>query len=188
MSFLFCGQMIRRKGVDLLLKAFEQLVSGGLNVELLLVGREADLPDFMEGISDDARSRIRYHGFQAPERLSEFFSQADVFVLPSRHDGWGVVVNQALGAGLPIITSDAVGAGLDLVEHRVNGLHCRPGDADSLLRAMKEVAISPDQARHWGEVSRKKALTMTPEAGAYKWVEVFRTMDEDSDSRHLFKA
>src|SRR5206468_3627451 len=124
LRFFFCGQMIRRKGVDLLLIAFDRLITRGVDIELLLVGREADLPEFMSAMSPEARARVRYEGFQAPERLPEYFSQADVFVLPSRHDGWGVVVNQALGAGLPVITSDAVGAGLDLVEDGVNGLRC----------------------------------------------------------------
>ena len=187
-SFLFCGQMIRRKGVDLLLKAFDHLVSGGSNVELLLVGREADLPVFIATISDAARARMHYFGFQPPERLDEYFSQADVFVLPSRHDGWGVVVNQAIGAGLPIITSDAVGAGFDLVEPGINGLHCRAGDIDSLLLAMQAVANDPDLVERWGEASRRKSWTITPEAGADKWVEVFRRMDECQDSGILLGA
>ena len=180
-AFLFCGQMIRRKGVDLLLEAFGRLVSDGLDVELLLVGREAELPEFLSAMSDDARARVRYLGFQPPERLNDYFSQADVFVLPSRHDGWGVVVNQALGAGLPVIASDAVGAALDLVEPGVNGLLCRAGDANSLLSAMQVVARDPDCARRWGEVSRQKALAITPEAGADKWVDVFRTLDGNSN-------
>src|SRR5262249_54822031 len=51
MTFLFCGQMIARKGVDLLLAAFNRLVATGANVRLLLVGREADLPRFMQMVS-----------------------------------------------------------------------------------------------------------------------------------------
>jgi glycosyltransferase involved in cell wall biosynthesis len=184
-TFLFCGQMIRRKGVDLLLEAFEQLVDRGFDVELLLVGREGDLPAFIGLIAEKARARVRYEGFQPPECLNEYFSRADVFVLPSRHDGWGVVVNQALGAGLPVITSDAVGAGLDLVEPGVNGLHCRAGDAESLLEAMEVFAEDPDLAPRWGEASRKKAWTLTPQAGADKWVEVFRTLEEPRNLQAL---
>jgi glycosyltransferase involved in cell wall biosynthesis len=183
LRFFFCGQMIRRKGVDLLLTAFHRLIADGLDIELLLVGREADLPEFMAAISAEARARVRYEGFQAPERLPEYFSQADVFVLPSRHDGWGVVVNQALGAGLPVITSDAVGAGLDLVENGVNGLHCRAGDGDSLRQAMETVARDRGLTRKWGEASRQKALALTPEAGAEKWIEVFRWLSE-GQARH----
>jgi glycosyltransferase involved in cell wall biosynthesis len=171
--FLFCGQMIARKGVDLLLAAFDRLVATGANVQLLLVGREADLPRFMQALSAAARERIRYEGFQAPESLPEYFGRSDVFVLPSRHDGWGVVVNQALAAGLPVITSNEVGAGLDLVENGVNGMCVAANDVEALYRALETVSATPDIAARWGQNSREKALTITPEAGAEKWVRVF---------------
>jgi glycosyltransferase involved in cell wall biosynthesis len=171
--FLFCGQMIARKGVDLLLAAFDRLVATGANVELLLVGREADLPGFMQAVSAAARKRIRYEGFQAPESLPEYFGRSDVFVLPSRHDGWGVVVNQALAAGLPVITSDAVGAGVDLVENGLNGMCVAANDVEALYQALRTVAVTPDLAVRWGQSSRKKALTITPDVGAEKWVRVF---------------
>ena len=173
LTFLFCGQMIARKGIDLLLAAFDRLVATGANVQLLLVGREADLPKFMQAVSTAARERIRYEGFKAPESLPEYFGRSDVFVLPSRHDGWGVVVNQALAAGLPVITSDAVGAGLDLVENGVNGMRVAANDVDALYRALETVASNPETAARWGQNSREKALTITPEVGAEKWVRVF---------------
>lgn len=175
-TFLFCGQMIRRKGVDLLLIAFDRLVKKGLDVMLRLVGREADLPEFLAVVSPAARERIRYEGFQPPARLPEYFSRSDIFVLPSRHDGWGVVVNQALGAGLPVIASDAVGAGMDLVEDGVNGLTFASGDLDGLERSMEHVVSSPDRMRTWGDASRSKALTLTPKAGAEKWARVFDSL------------
>jgi glycosyltransferase involved in cell wall biosynthesis len=176
LTLLFCGQMIARKGVDLLLAAFDRLVATGANVQLLLVGREADLPKFMQAISTAARKRVRYEGFKAPESLPEYFGGSDAFVLPSRHDGWGVVVNQALAAGLPVITSDAVGAGLDLVENGVNGMCVAANDVEALYRALETVVGSPDIAARWGQNSREKALTLTPEVGAEKWVHVFDTL------------
>ncbi len=176
MNFLFCGQMNCRKGVDLLLTAFDQLVIKGLNAQLLLVGREAEVPQFLRVISPAARARINYAGFQPPERLPEYFSRADVFILPSRYDGWGVVVNQALGAGLPIICSDSVGAGLDLVEEGINGLRFAAGNAGELERCMEEVISDPDATWAWGEISRQKAQTLTPEVGAEKWAHVFQSL------------
>jgi glycosyltransferase involved in cell wall biosynthesis len=175
-TFLFCGQMIRRKGVDLLLAAFDRLVGKGMDVELRLVGREASLSEFLESLSSQARARVRYEGFQPPESLPKYFSSSDIFVLPSRHDGWGVVVNQALGAGLPVITSDAVGAGMDLVEDEVNGLRFRAGDLDGLQKCMEKLASHPNTIRRMGEASRSKALMLTPQAGAEKWAQVFDSL------------
>jgi glycosyltransferase involved in cell wall biosynthesis len=175
-TFFFCGQMIERKAVDVLMLAFDRLIANGMDARLLLVGREAELPKFMNLVSPATRARVQYEGFQAPECLPTYFAQADVFVLPSRHDGWGVVVNQALATGLPIITSDAVGAGLDYVENGINGVRVKAGDVDALYDAMQTVAENPEMARNWGMKSREMARTLTPELGADKWVQVFETL------------
>jgi glycosyltransferase involved in cell wall biosynthesis len=188
-TFLFCGQMIRRKGVDLLLNAFDQLIGTAVDARLILVGREADLTAFMKAVGPAARERIEYRGFKAPEDLADEFARADVFVLPSRHDGWGVVVNQALGAGLPVIASDAVGAGLDLVEPEGNGLLFAAGDTHGLLACLERLARNPELARIWGERSREKAASLSPAVGAEAWVKVFDSLrlayDKTGDPRHV---
>jgi glycosyltransferase involved in cell wall biosynthesis len=182
-TFFFCGQMIRRKGIDLLLAAFDRLVERGIDARLLLVGREAELPEFLAGVAPNTRSRIRYEGFQAPERLPEFFARGDVFVLPSRHDGWAVVINQALAAGMPIITTDAVGAGLDLIDNGSNGMRIAANNTDALYRAMEAFAMNPDIVWHWGVQSRARARDLTPEAGAEKWLKVFDMLEVQANNR-----
>ena len=174
--FLFCGQMIARKGVDILLEAFRSAATKFPSARLLLVGREADLPAMLEGMPEPARSHVTYAGFQAPDALPEFFAKADVFVLPSRYDGWGVVVNQALGAGLPIVCSDAVGAAHDLVEDGINGLKFPSGNANALARAMERFAAEPGLCENWGAASRAKAAEWLPERGAEKWVNAIQSV------------
>src|SRR5262249_9706416 len=95
--------------------------------------------------------------------------------LPSRHDGWGVVVNQALGAGLPIICSDAVGAAHDLIEPEINGLIFPNGNVSELVHCMERLA-NPEIISQWGQASGRKASLWTPEAGAQKWAEVFQSL------------
>ncbi len=168
--FLFCGQMIARKGIDVLLEAFRRLERG----RLLLVGREAELPHFLATLPAAVRARIDFAGFQPPEELPRFFAKADVFVLPSRHDGWGVVVNQALGAGLPILCSDRVGAGADLVEPEINGLRFSADSSDALAAAMQRCLDEPERLLEWGSASRERARAWTPAAGADKWIAAFR--------------
>lgn len=165
--FLFCGQMIARKGVDLLLRAFAELDE---RARLLLVGREADLPGWLAALPKAVRRRVEYAGFQAPEALPSFFARADVFVLPSRYDGWGVVVNQALGAGLPIICSDAVGAAYDLVQPEVNGLRVPAGNAEALTAAMRRLLNEPATRTAWGQASLDHSAQHSPAAGADRWV------------------
>ena len=171
--FLFCGQMIARKGVDVLLAAFQQL---GPAARLLLVGREAELPALLAPLPAEVHARITYAGFQAPEELPRLFAQADAFVLPSRYDGWGVVVNQALGAGLPVICSDRVGAGHDLVEDGVNGLQFPAGDSTALAQQMERLLSAPELLEKWGAASREKSRDWTPEVGAGMWVKALQAV------------
>lgn len=170
--FLLCGQMIARKGVDLVLAAFARLSAG----RLLLVGREAELPQMLGPLAAEVRARITYAGFQPPEELPRFFAQADVFVLPSRYDGWGVVVNQALGAGQPILCSEMVGASHDLVEPEVNGLRFPAGDVDALAAAMQRLVDEPALISRWGDASRQRAADWLPAKGAAKWVQALEAV------------
>jgi glycosyltransferase involved in cell wall biosynthesis len=171
--FLFCGQLIARKGVDILLQAFDRLVGNRLRVRLELVGRRADLDAMLAAISPAARDLVSYGGFQDPKRLYEVYSRNHVFILPSRYDGWGVVVNQALGAGLPVICSTTVGAGRDLVETGLNGFRVEPNDVEALGTAMERFAQDPTLAVRFGAASRARADLFTPERGAEKWIHVF---------------
>lgn len=170
--FLFCGQMIARKGIDLLLNAFAS-VKGA---KLLLVGREASVQTQLAALAPEVRERIEFAGFHAPEDLPQLFARAHVFVLPSRHDGWGVVVNQALGAGMPIICSDAVGAAHDLIEPKVNGRIVPAGDVSKLAQAMQRFVDEPATIAAFGEASRAKAVAWTPAAGAQRWIEAIQTV------------
>jgi glycosyltransferase involved in cell wall biosynthesis len=165
-TFLFCGQMIARKGLDDLLAAFATLPA---SARLLLVGREAELPAMLVALAPEVRGRVEYAGFQAPESLPRFFARADVFVLPSRYDGWGVVVNQALGAGLPIVCSDQVGAGFDLVVEGENGFRFRAGDRGSLVSQLRRFLDEPALLSRCAAASRMKAAEWTPARGAQRW-------------------
>ena len=186
-TLLFCGQMIKRKGVDLLLGAFERLVEDGADVELRLVGREADLPDFMHRVGSEAKSRIDALGFRPPEELPALFGDADVFVLPSRHDGWGVVVNEALGAGLPIICSEAVGAAHDLVEPGRNGVRVEAGRERPLYEALREVATSEALRERWAEGTRALCQDWTLGAGVDRWMHAVEEIvaTESHSAAHL---
>lgn len=175
--FLFCGQMIARKGVDILIAAFEQIAAENEHVKLLLVGREAELPEMLHKTSPTIRERIRYAGFQPPEELPCFFAQSDVFVLPSRYEGWGVVVNQALGAGLPIICSDAVGAGNDLMVEENNGLKFKAGSVTALTEKMRRFVTDPTLSAKLGAASKQMAQDWLPEKGAEKWIKIFQTIE-----------
>jgi glycosyltransferase involved in cell wall biosynthesis len=168
-TFLYCGQMIIRKGIDILLEAFGRILAENVQARLQLVGREGALPELLATLPAEARARVHYAGFKAPEELPTIFGEADVFILPSRRDGWGVVVNQALGAGLPVICSDAVGAGYDLITPGVNGEIVPAGNVEALAEAMTKLARSPELRAQYGKAALVTAEKLTPERAAEFW-------------------
>ena len=80
---------------------------------------------------------------------------ADLFVLPSRHEPWGVVVNEALAAGLPVVLSDRVGAAADLLVDGENGRLVPAGDAVALANALEDLCRDPQGRQAAGEASRR---------------------------------
>lgn len=175
--FLFAGQMIERKGVDVLLDAFQSLVAENLDIELNLIGRQGGLPGWLAALDETTRKRITYSGFKQPNELPDCFAEADVFILPSRHDGWGVVVNQALGSGLPVITSTAAGAGRDLIGDGVNGLHVSPGDVMELAAAMRELASNHPQRQRMADAAKISSKEIDPEIAAERWIKVLESLE-----------
>jgi glycosyltransferase involved in cell wall biosynthesis len=131
--FLFVGQLIPRKGVAELLEAFSQLPEG----ELYVAG-EGPLQPLVDRAVQSAR--VTYAGQIDRSALQQLYADCDVLVLPSRYEVWGLVINEALEHGLPVIATQAVGAVDDLVVNDVNGYVTRTADADDLRQAMERIA------------------------------------------------
>ncbi len=186
--FLYCGQMIQRKGVDVLLEAFYGLAERHRGATLTLVGEGPQRREWEQRVPAELRGRVEFTGFRQVHELPADFGAADVFVLPSRHDGWGVVVNQALGAGLAVIASDGVGAARDLVEEGRNGFAVPAGDATALRGAMARFVESPGLAMEFGRRSAELAQDVTPAAGVERWVEFLTSVLRRRGSPELCEA
>ena len=102
----FVGQLIHRKGVDLLLRAVSRLPESGWSPDL--IGDGADRESFQAFVVAHGLSgSVRFCGNQPNAVVLAALQSADVLILPSRWDGWGAVVNEALMLGTPVIVSDA---------------------------------------------------------------------------------
>lgn len=130
---LYVGQMISRKGVDILVNAFIENFTN--DCCLYLIG----------GIEQSADSNVKYVGFKTKEELTDYYQAADVFVLPTREDIWGLVVNEALAKGVPVITTERCGAGLEMIQSGVNGYIVPTENADELSARMKCILSMNDE-------------------------------------------
>jgi glycosyltransferase involved in cell wall biosynthesis len=85
-------------------------------------------------------------GFQNQQQLGRFYALADTLVFPSMQgETWGLVVNEAMACGLPVLCSETVGACYDLVRDGENGFRFDPGETSSIGRALTAMATSPDR-------------------------------------------
>jgi len=131
--FLFVGQLIPRKGIPELLDAFSQIPEGELHV----AGDGPLRPLVAQAVES---GRVTYVGQVDRSALQRLYAEADVLVLPSRDEVWGLVINEALEHGLPVIATQAVGAVDDLVLSGVNGYVTKTGDVGELREAMARIA------------------------------------------------
>ena len=167
--FLFSGQLIERKGVDLLLRAFEELTKSRRDMALLLLGDGPMRGSLEASVSPDCRELVHFVGHVDQSALPPYFHAAQVFVLPSRHDGWGVVINEACAAGLPVISTSAAGAARDLVEDAQNGFIVPRDDVSSLSDKMRFFLSNPDQVVLFGARSRNLVAGFSVQNGAKRF-------------------
>jgi glycosyltransferase involved in cell wall biosynthesis len=160
---LFVGRMLERKGGDTLIDAVARLHRQRPDVALLMIGdgpmrlawqarAEAALP----------ASAVRFLGSRPLDALPLYYQLADLFVLPSVEEVWGLVVNEAELAGLPVVVSETCGAAADLVEPGVNGYRVPPADVEALHRAVSDILHDAEQTRRMGRESRRVVERCSP--------------------------
>lgn len=150
-TFLFSGSLSHRKGVDLLARAFARLAAAHSHVRLKLMGEgrmAAQLRRELAACGD----RVEWIGFKDWDALPAVYASAQFLCVPSRHDGWGLVVPEGLASGLPTIATNRTGAAIDLIETRKNGWLVAADDEDALYRAMAQAATLSET--DWRAMSR----------------------------------
>ena len=115
---LSVGQMIRRKGFDVLLKSATGLSN---EIGVYIVGGDPS-EEYLRLADKLCLENVHFVGFKNKTELAEYYCAADLFVMPTREDIWGLVVGEAMSYGLPIISTDQCMAALELVENNVNGM------------------------------------------------------------------
>jgi glycosyltransferase involved in cell wall biosynthesis len=142
---LYCGRFSEEKGTVELIQAYK-LVSSPKKA-LVLVG-DGRLRGRMEALmDDDDHSSIYFMGFHNRNKIGKFYALADMLVLPSQKDTWGMVVNEGLCFSLPVVVSDQVGAGADLVIHEKNGYVFHTGDIKELSERISKLIELPEEDR-----------------------------------------
>ncbi len=160
--FLFVGQLVPRKGLHLLLEACALLKTWGhQDFTLMVVGDGPQRAELEQFSRDRNLENIQWAGWVAYNQLGAYFTQADVFILPSQEDTWGMVVLEAMVFGKPILCSKWVGA-MEMVQPEVNGYIFDPYQTEEIAHCMLKLLHDPDQIIRMGEQSKQLIATHNP--------------------------
>ncbi len=187
---VYVGQLVRRKGLDLLFAAMEPLFTdyGSLNLHLIGSGdMQSELEDWVR--VRNLSGRIKFEGTLNPRQVTERISRADMLALPSRWDGWGLVVNEALMAGVPVIVSDMCGAA-DVVRNGVNGYIFRSEDVPDLRDKLKTFLTGQHPNLLLSEAAAETGMRLAPDNAAYYLLSVLESgyVDNYSTSKYPWMA
>jgi glycosyltransferase involved in cell wall biosynthesis len=163
---LFASKLQTRKHADHLLEAYARLCANARNPlpYLLIVGDGEERARLEARARELALEGVRFLGFRNQSELPALFALADVFVLPSRHEPWGLIVNEAMASGCAVIVSDEVGAHADLVTDGVEGFVFPVGDIDALTSALASVLSSPEQTQRMRQAAKARIASWDFEA------------------------
>lgn len=172
--YLFVGRLVREKGIFELLKAYAQLDAWmRQQIGLVIVGDGPCRLQLQEVAAGVSPGTVVFPGFVHREELVDYYGLAEAFVLPTYTDTWGMVVNEAMACGLPVIVSQLAGCTADLVQEGCNGILVQSKDVASLEAAMKRIGGDAELIRRMGEVSARLILDYSPEKWAASVAEAF---------------
>jgi glycosyltransferase involved in cell wall biosynthesis len=153
-AVLYAAKFTRRKRPGDLLQAVRRLKQDtDRPFTVVMVGSgelERELRTFC---AQHALDNVVFTGFMNQAELPAVYGASDVFVLPSEHESWGLAVNEAMCAGLPVVVSREVGCVPDLVKDGVNGYTPAAGDVDGLTGALRRLIEDEDLRRRQGKAS-----------------------------------
>jgi glycosyltransferase involved in cell wall biosynthesis len=170
LRLVFVGNLIERKGLDILLEGVREVNRNGLLLSVDVYGPGDPTPyDFDQSV-------VRYCGLIPFGNSQSVIANYDLLVLPSRYDGWGVVVNEALMAGVPVLCSNRVGASA-VVEKWQCGLVFENENVDDLIEKLKNLLMNPDLIQRIRLATQAVSASLEPKvAGKY----IFDIINKDS--------
>jgi glycosyltransferase involved in cell wall biosynthesis len=151
---LFASKLQERKRCADLLEAYRRLApapGADPHPYLVIVGDGEQRARLEQAAQDTGFDSIRFCGFRNQSELPRFFDLCSVFVLPSRHEPWGLIVNEVMNAARPVIVSDEVGSQRDLITPGVEGEVFPAGDIAALTDALRRTLATPATAQQMGQ-------------------------------------
>ncbi len=163
------------KGYDVLCKAASKI---DRHIGVYIIGDEPT-NEFLKMKENMNLTNVHFIGFKKKDDLAYYYAASDVFILLTRSDVWGLVINEAMSFGLPVITTDKCGAGISLIENGYNGYIVPAGDIESAEKAISEMFSNPQKMVKMGVLSRERISKYTIENMVEAHLKFFKDMHEE---------
>jgi glycosyltransferase involved in cell wall biosynthesis len=150
---LFASKMSARKRPFDLLRAYHRLRERGVAAALVFAGSGEESARLQSWVAEHHLANVHFAGFQNQTQIPRFFALADIFVLPSENEPWGLIINEAMCAGLPIVATEEIGAVADLVHEGENGFVYPTGDVEKLSSRLAQLCKAEALRKRMGQRS-----------------------------------
>lgn len=180
---LFVGKLIPEKRPNDFVRAIGAARLGGIDVKGVFVG-SGELESRAKALAAELEVPVSFEGFRNQSELPSFYAAADVLVLPSQSETWGLVVNEAMACGLPAIVSDAVGCAPDLIEEGLTGFTYPCGEAPSLANRLAETFTLVDRRHSFQAALDGKLACYNVERAIKGTLEAVHSSAAKPSSRH----
>jgi glycosyltransferase involved in cell wall biosynthesis len=173
--FLYVGGLCQRKGIDVLLRAFSHLNTTDSCLVLCGLDKESGCYALLAE-ELEVQNSVLFLGSYPAKQIAEVYSASDVFILPSRFDGWGTVLNEAASLGLPLIATDMCGASWHVIKEGENGFKVRTDSIADLKNALQVYVSNTTLINKHGERSKTVFFEeFSPEKNVDRLVNAIRT-------------
>jgi len=142
---LYVGQLIKRKGIIQVLKALDNLSDS--EVGLMIVGSGPEENNMKNFCEEENIKNVFFEGFRQQEELVKYYALADIFILPSFEEVWGLVINEALASGLYVLSSKYAGASYDLIKEGWNGEIFDPNKVEEIVELIERIKENIEDIR-----------------------------------------
>lgn len=181
---LFVGRLVQEKGIQVLLDAAPTILAKHPNATFMVAGTGYFMDDLKAKVAQlGIDKNVRFFGHANDQSLPELYKMADICVVPSLYEPFGIVALEGMAASLPTVTSDNGGL-VDIIRHMDNGLTTYAGDPKSLAWGLLQVLDNPELAAQVGKRAREHVLEhYTWEAITHRTVEAYFKVIEDARNR-----
>lgn len=178
-NFIFVGRLINYKNILIFLEAFG-IAQSELNKDwgVIILGDGEQKEDLQKFVKEKNIQQISFQKGVTWQQVPKYLSLSNVLVLPSYSEPWGLVVNEAMACGLPVIVSEKCGCAIDLVKNGENGFRFSPNNIEQLTLILRKFMSNEVDSKQMGELSEKIIQEYSPENVAKEMYEGYKKLNQ----------